>query len=155
MRNLIIASLLVLACALGCSAYNAIKIRLVNETIQTFFLDEKPLITISGGQFNIRTERGTVSLALSDLRSYTFEQDNSDINFPEHNVGQSFDYDGSTITIHAAKDGCDVSLTTIDGIAMLKKHLAAETYLQIATTDFASGVYLLTINGASTKIAIP
>ena len=137
-----------------CASCNAIKIKLANENVQTFYLDENPLITISNGQFNIRTAVGSVSLKLTDLVSYTFEQDNSGINLPGYQADPAYYYDGATITVNAGKEGCDVSMTTLDGITLLKKHLDTETTLNIDASEYASGVYLLTINGVSTKIAI-
>lgn len=147
-RNIISALLLTLS--MSAIAFSGIEVTLTDGSSMVISMDERPVVTFSGSKLVIKTDVSTTEFERSKVKTFNYLSSSSieEINVGDckvNNTGESLQFSnlpaGSEITVH------DVS-------GKLVKSTVAEGSYRINITDLSSGVYVVSVNGVSTKISV-
>ena len=143
----------------GCLVYTAIYAADTNPALvltlkdgetHTVELIRKPRITIDDDQFTIVCDDISLGFELNNISGYKF-QNVSEISAPVSNrplLKINDDY----IFIVTTDKGCDLSLTSTDGIVVFRHRIEPDNSEQINLSDYLPGIYILTVDSLTTKI---
>ena len=122
---------------------------------QAYALSEKPILTLSDSELTITTSSITAHHSLDGLARFTYEKN------PDSGVsnlladGKKFRIDQESICFPHLEAGSTIVLYRTDGYKVLSKEIANEGAYAFPLSGLSSGIYLLQINGRTSKIAIP
>lgn len=129
---------------------NDSKLTLVN-------MEDGMTATIADGLMTLSCDKGEIYFNLAELRNWTFsaQEGSSDlwagIEAPATDA-VTISWSGDVITIQGLPEGSAVSLTAIDGRTV--RSLRAGESCSIPTSGLSAGVYVLTYNNKSIKVAL-
>lgn len=127
---------------------NAFKLNLKNGATQVIFLSDTPLLKIDGDNLKIETEKTNYLYPLADVKNYSFVTDESGINDA---IADEADYTqiGDIIIIGSGNANVKYTITSVSGMTMASGEGSQCT---VDISDYTPGVYLLTVNGLTSKI---
>lgn len=129
----------------------ALILRLTDGTMHTIKLSQTPVITISDNTLNIDHQNGRLAINLDQLRHYAFEEVESGIDdIEERPVWQ---IEENTIRVKAPSKKIDITITSPKGIVLTRQSLNAGEEFEFSLDTYAPGIYLLTIDSFTAKIA--
>ena len=149
MNRYIFSILIILGAVISTNAQsNALHLNFKNGTIQTIYLHEQPVITIEGTDLKITTGKTTVNYQINLLKNYKFLTEESGI---ENVSGQQIKYtrNGDIIIVNGDDKEMDVSITSVAGYVMDTRNGKS---ISIDISKYPAGVYILTVDGTTTKI---
>lgn len=130
------------------SQLNAFRLNLKDGAEQIIFLNDDPILKIEGSELKISTGKTNYTYPLSDVKNYQFVTDESGINDAVSDQ-TDFTRDGDIIIVGRQGASVDYSIVTVSGIIMTSGKGERST---IDISDYPTGIYLLTVNGSTTKI---
>lgn len=151
MRKLILTLLLLSVVVTHAQEYSKVVVTLTDGTIRTISLSEKPIVTIANGKLVIKTEMTTTEFDRANVSRFNFISDVDGIEEIESDV-QDVYKDGDNLCFSNLPENSLIEIYATDG-TLLKRETASGTY-KITLSDFSAGVYIVSVNGVSTKIAV-
>lgn len=121
-----------------------------NSTIKVINLKDEPLVTFSEESMQITTPELILEYGIKEVRKFTY----SDFETEIRNVKQQANYHqkGVKIVLHNLKSKNGIALYGVNGISIpINVEQQGDDYV-ISLENLSSGVYLLNVNGQTTKI---
>lgn len=144
---------MLICCALQLLADGAsMVVKTVDGTTTCFALASNPKVYLTDGNLNVRTSDGTTTFPLQSLASITYNQ-SVNVNSILQN-SESYEVDGDLVRFPAADIQRTITIVSLNGIVMDSCVLAAGKSSELSLSDYQPGVYIITINGLSSKITI-
>lgn len=112
-----------------------------------FSLADQPSIEFKDGLFSLKGQ----SFEIADISKYTV---GDPAGVSEANIGSAVSLEGRRVRLAGDYASAAVSLATLGGVVIPVAALAQDDTLLIDLTDFAEGVYVLTVGGSSFKIVL-
>ena len=131
--------------------YNNVVVTLTDGTSRTISLSEKPIVTIANGKLVIKTEMSTTELDRANVARFNFVSDVvgvDRISSDDNGVIK----EGDNLYFSNLPENSLIKIYTADG--SLVKSMTASGAYKISLAEFSAGVYIVSVNGVSTKIAI-
>ena len=119
----------------------------------TFLLSERPKVSFSDGCLIITSSEANSTYFLSDVSKFTFGEieTNSGIGHVQ-NDETSLSLEGGAIVVTGLKEGSTAKVYTIGGITIHSEKVDGGTWTY-SLSSLSSGVYIISINGKTFKIA--
>ncbi|MBE6309766.1 MAG: T9SS type A sorting domain-containing protein [Bacteroidales bacterium] len=150
MINKFLVSSLLLLFTLSVKAYSGIEVTLTDGTGMVITMSERPVITFSGDKLVVKTETGITELVRSKVKTFNYLTSSS---VEELKVGDFKVSDtGDMLLFNNLPAGSEITVCDISG--KLVKSATAEGNYRINVSDLSSDVYIVSVNGVSTKIVI-
>ena len=151
MRKLILTLLLLSVVVTHAQEYSKVVVTLTDGTIRTISLSEKPIVTIANGKLVIKTEMMTTEFDRANVSRFNFISDVDGIEEIESDVQDVYN-DGDNLCFSNLPENSLIEIYATDG-TLLKRETASGTY-KITLAELSAGVYIVSVNGVSTKIAV-
>ena len=146
--------LLALFLCLPANAAGLLRLRLwfADGTTRTVFLYTRPKVTFEGDQVVITSSVATMSYPASDVLRFTYGTEPLPTEASSPTVGDTFHQNGEQILFDAKVKASDVQLFTEDGKRLKAKATIVNGRPTLSLTSLPAGVYLLKVNGRTSKI---
>lgn len=121
-----------------------------NSTIKVINLKDEPLVTILDESMNIKTSEIELNYGIKEVRKFTYSDFETGIGNVKHQV--DYHQKGIKIVLRNIKSMKGVALYGVNGMAIpINIKQQGDDYV-ISLENLSSGVYLLNVNGQTTKI---
>lgn len=108
-----------------------------------------PVVKITGDSMKIDTSGMVLKYGIKDVHKFTFEKGNTDIGSA---ISQTvFHNENGQIIIHGVKSADYIAVYTVGGVSIPVNVNRQEDHYVLALEDLRPGVYLLSVNGQTTK----
>ena len=131
--------------------YNNVVVTLTDGTSRTISLSEKPIVTIANGKLVIKTDMSTTEFDRANVARFNFVSDLVGIDEISSDDNEVIK-DGDNLYFSNLPENSLIKIYTADG-SLVKSTTASGAY-KISLAEFSAGVYIVSVNGVSTKIAI-
>lgn len=131
--------------------YNNVVVTLTDGTSRTISLSEKPIVTIANGKLVIKTDMSTTEFDRANVARFNFVSDLVGIDEISSNDNEVIK-DGDNLYFSNLPEDSLIKIYTADG-SLVKSTTASGAY-KISLAEFSAGVYIVSVNGVSTKIAV-
>jgi hypothetical protein len=131
--------------------YNNVVVTLTDGTSRTISLSEKPIVTIANGKLVIKTDMSTTEFDRANVARFNFVSDLVGIDEISSDDNEVIK-DGDNLYFSNLPENSLIKIYTADG--SLVKSMTASGAYKISLAEFSAGVYIVSVNGVSTKIAI-
>ena len=131
--------------------YNNVVVTLTDGTSRTISLSEKPIVTIANGKLVIKTAMSTTEFARANVARFNFVSDLVGIDEISSDDNEVIK-DGDNLYFSNLPENSLIKIYTADG--SLVKSMTASGAYKISLAEFSAGVYIVSVNGVSTKIAV-
>ena len=131
--------------------YNNVVVTLTDGTSRTISLSEKPIVTIANGKLVIKTDMSTTEFDRANVARFNFVSDLVGIDEISSDDNEVIK-DGDNLYFSNLPEDSLIKIYTADG--SLVKNMTVSGAYKISLADFSAGVYIVSVNGVSTKIAI-
>ena len=131
--------------------YNNVVVTLTDGTSRTISLSEKPIVTIANGKLVIKTDMSTTEFDRANVARFNFVSDVvgvDRISSDDNGVIK----EGDNLYFSNLPENSLIKIYTADG-SIVKSMTASGAY-KISLAEFSAGVYIVSVNGVSTKIAV-
>lgn len=147
-RNLI--SLILIALSVSAMAFSGLKITMTNGSVLSISFSDQPVVKFVGEKLVINTVVSATELDRSKLKTFNYIEASSldDINDGRNIINNS----GDNLLIENLPVNSEITIYDISG--KLIKCAIVEGNYKINISDLLAGVYVVSINGVSTKITI-
>lgn len=130
--------------------YVGILVTLVDGTTATVSFDEKPIIKFQPDKLVVQTDVATTEFNRANVARFNYiTEDLSGIDVIAHEQAQ-IKNNGDALYFNNLPTGSEIMLYSTEG--KLLKQCAAIGNYTINITDLPSGIYIVSVNGISTKI---
>ncbi len=147
-RNIISALLLTLS--MSAIAFSGIEVTLTDGSSMVISMDERSVVTFSGSKLVIKTDVSTTEFERSKVKTFNYLSSSS---IEEINVGDcKVNNTGDALQFSNLPAGSEITVHDVSG--KLVKSAVAEGSYRINITDLSSGMYVVSVNGVSTKISV-
>lgn len=130
----------------------ALTLNLTDGRTQIFELTAQPLITIKDGNLDIAIGKNSLSFKLSEIKDYKFVETVSGVTSIAAHPALSIDE--NAITVRPSNRSSIISLTTVNGIELLRRTVEPDEQFVIGLDSYTPGTYLFTIDSFTTKILV-
>ena len=151
MRKLILTLLLLSVVVTHAQEYSKVVVTLTDGTSRTISLSEKPIVTIANEKLVIKTEMTTTEFDRANVSRFNFISDVDGIEEIESDIQDVYN-DGDHLCFSNLPENSLIEIYATDG-TLLKRETASGTY-KITLAELSAGVYIVSVNGVSTKIAV-
>ena len=131
--------------------YNNVVVTLTDGTSRTISLSEKPIVTIANGKLVIKTDMSTTEFDRANVARFNFVSDLVGIDEISSDDNEVIK-DGDNLYFSNLPENSLIKIYTADG--SLVKNMTVSGAYKISLADFSAGVYIVSVNGVSTKIAV-
>ena len=131
--------------------YNNVVVTLTDGTSRTISLSEKPIVTIANGKLVIKTDMSTTEFDRANVARFNFVSDLVGIDEISSDDNEVIK-DGDNLYFSNLPENSLIKIYTDEG--SLVKSMTASGAYKISLAEFSAGVYIVSVNGVSTKIAI-
>ena len=131
--------------------YNNVVVTLTDGTSRTISLSEKPIVTIANGKLVIKTDMSTTEFDRANVARFNFVSDLVGIDEISSDDNEVIK-DGDNLYFSNLPENSLIKIYTADG-SLVKSMTASSAYI-ISLAEFSAGVYIVSVNGVSTKIAV-
>lgn len=131
--------------------YNNVVVTLTDGTSRTISLSEKPIVTIANGKLVIKTDMSTTEFDRANVARFNFVSDLVGIDEISSDDNEVIK-DGDNLYFSNLPENSLIKIYTADG--SLVKSMTASGAYKISLAEFSAGVYIVSVNGVSTKIAV-
>jgi hypothetical protein len=131
--------------------YNNVVVTLTDGTRRTISLSEKPIVTIANGKLVIKTDMSTTEFDRANVARFNFVSDLVGIDEISSDDNEVIK-DGDNLYFSNLPENSLIKIYTADG--SLVKSMTASGAYKISLAEFSAGVYIVSVNGVSTKIAV-
>ena len=131
--------------------YNNVVVTLTDGTSRTISLSEKPIVTIANGKLVIKTDMSTTEFDRANVARFNFVSDLVGIDEISSDDNEVIK-DGDNLYFSKLPENSLIKIYTADG-SLVKNVIVSGVY-KISLADFSAGVYIVSVNGVSTKIAV-
>lgn len=131
--------------------YSNVVVTLTDGTSRTILLSERPIVTIANGKIAIKTEMTTTEFDRANVSRFNFVADVDGVDeIPSDYIGVIKDSDN--LCFSNLPENSFIKVYTADG-SLVKSMRVSGSY-RISLAEFSTGVYIVSVNGVSTKIAV-
>ena len=151
MRKLILALLLLSVVVTHAQEYSKVVVTLTDGTSRTISLSEKPIVTIANGKLVIKTDMSTTEFDRANVARFNFDAEVDGVDeilLDDDGVTK----DGDNLYLSNLPENSLIKIYTADG--SLVKSMTASSAYTISLAELSAGVYIVSVNGVSTKIAV-
>ncbi|MCM1504213.1 MAG: T9SS type A sorting domain-containing protein [Muribaculum sp.] len=127
----------------------ALIISMTDGNRQTVELSECPVVKIEGENLVVKGSGTEINLELNKVKDFTYGSA-SGITVP--GSSDTFVRQGDNLIVSSDGQPLDVVLTSVNGIILKAQTVASGESLTLSLTDLVTGVYIVTVNGVSSKI---
>ena len=131
--------------------YNNVVVTLTDGSSRTISLSEKPIVTIANGKLVIKTDMSTTEFDRANVARFNFVSDLVGIDEISSDDNEVIK-DGDNLYFSNLPENSLIKIYTADG--SLVKSMTASGAYKISLAEFSAGVYIVSVNGVSTKIAV-
>lgn len=124
-------------------------ISMTNGIRQTVMLSDRPLVSFNNSQLLVKKGQTEISLELDKIRDFTYSSTNA---LTSVGISDSFIREGDNLIFSGNGQKLDITLTSVAGIILKTATIASGETSNLSLSDLESGVYILTVNGISSKI---
>ena len=117
-----------------------------------YSLLENPKITFTATDVIITTNSVDITYALENMLRFTYETHEPSIINDVILENTSFTYDGESLFFSSLPSNSVISIHTLNGLLIYKKTICHDCYL-LPLSNLSAGVYLVSVNGLTYKIA--
>ncbi len=152
MKKIFISSILIALFATSIradEAPTALIISMTDGSRQSIELSEKPMVTIADEMLNVKGASTELNLELNKVKDFTY---GTTTGIAVAQTSESFVRKGENLIFSAESGSIEVVLTSVSGIVMRSVTVADGESLTLSLTDLVPGVYIVTVNGVSSKI---
>lgn len=136
-------------CLTAGAALNRLAVKTADNSITYFDLSATPRISFTPTEMVVTTGDGEILFALSNLKSYSFDEDRSGIvNISDDETSVNVRLIGRTLLSSAA----DVTVFSTTGHTMISSRQNPDTPVSLAS--LAPGVYVVKTGGSTFKISV-
>ena len=150
-KILILLYLFLVSIALYAQEYSYVVVTLTDGTSTTISLSEKPIVTIANGKLVIKTDMAATEFDRANVSRFNFIFDVSGIDGIESEANDVY-HDGDHLCFSNLPENSLIEIYATDG-TLLKRETASGAY-KISLSEISAGVYIVSVNGVSTKIAV-
>ena len=118
-----------------------------------FALSERPKVTFSETDLIITTNGIEVTYALSFLIRFTYEEETPTIVTDLKTKDLTFKYEGESLLFPAFPANSTVTVHSLNGTLIFTKTIQESGEYAFPLSHLSAGVYLVTVNGLTYKIA--
>lgn len=115
------------------------------------FIGEQPTIKFSENKLLIITDESTTEFSRTDIAKLNYNEGAGIDNINQNST--SITYNGDAIIFAGLPSNSTLAIYSIDGKLVKSENLTDNNYI-LPFNNLAQGVYIVTINGVSTKISI-
>lgn len=144
--------LLVAGITAQATEYAGILVTMIDGTSTTIRIDEKPIVTISNNKLIIKTTEATAEFDRAKVARFNFLDEESGIDGVQANESAFVKQEGDLFIFNNLPADSEIKIYNLEGVLM-KNETATGDYA-LSTADLISGVYIVSVNGVSTKIAV-
>ena len=135
------------------STATALTVHIKDGSEVTFLLSEQPAVTFSDGYLLITSSDAEMSYPLSDVVKFTFKDADETTGIDNTSVGEaSFAFDGGSVVVSGLKAGSNARVFATDGTTLHSEEVSGDSW-SYSLSSLPSGVYIVSINGKTFKIA--
>ncbi|MBE6317719.1 MAG: T9SS type A sorting domain-containing protein [Bacteroidales bacterium] len=151
MKNLLLAmALIAIALASYAKGYEGILVTMVDGTTATINFDENPIIKLKPEKLVVQTDIATTEFDRSKVARFNYVGDvTTRVDAVVKNDVKVFNKGGVLLFANLPVNS-EIRLFSADG-KLLKRDISTDNYV-LNITDFSSGIYIVKVNGVSTKI---
>ena len=130
--------------------YAGILVTMVDGTTATISFDENPVIKLQPEKLIVQTDVATTEFDRSAVARFNYVTDLNGVEVIEKNDVEVVNK-GGVLSFANLPTASEIKLYSVDG-KLLKNEIATGSYT-LELTNLSTGVYILNVNGVSTKIA--
>lgn len=152
MKHLLLITLVLLFTgSMQSKSYMGVSVTLTDGAETVIPFSGQPKVTITDGKLIIMTETATAEFDRSTVARFSFVSETTGVD--EAMLGNNtIVKDGGSLCFNNLADGSVVKIYTADG--QLVKNISASGSFTLNLDGFSAGVYIVSVNGVSTKIAL-
>ena len=153
MKKIVLPLLIGLAVPLVSSASTALIVHAKDGSKVSYILSERPRVSFSEDSLIITSEATVVNYPLTDMWKFTFSEEDEDTgvnNIPADEASLSIN--SGVIVLSGCKEGSTARICTTGGTVVHNEKLSSDSWTYPLSL-LPSGIYLVTINGTTFKIA--
>ncbi|MCH4156755.1 MAG: T9SS type A sorting domain-containing protein [Muribaculaceae bacterium] len=153
MKKILFLAMLLIGVAMSMQAqeYTTLVVLMRDGSSTKVQLSEEPKVTFSGTNLNIATTATTLQLDRAKVQRFNYVNDGGVKGVSADNKS-TYIKRGDLLIFQDLKSGSKVSVFGVDG-RMLKDATASGNY-EMSLSELSSGVYIVDVNGTTTKITI-
>ena len=119
-----------------------------------YALNEKPKVTFTETDMVIATDYLEANYAIENIVRFTYESDEKPTSIEDlETTNTPFVYDGEFILFSSLKTNSIISIYALNGTLVFNKTVQTAGQFCIPLSKLRSGVYLVSVNGLTYKIA--
>jgi len=143
-------ALIAIALASYAKGYEGILVTMVDGTTATINFDENPIIKLKPEKLVVQTDIATTEFDRSKVARFNYVGDvTTRVDAVVKNDVKVFNKGGVLLFANLPVNS-EIRLFSADG-KLLKRDISTDNYV-LNITDFSSGIYIVKVNGVSTKI---
>lgn len=143
-------ALIAIALASYAKGYEGILVTMVDGTTATINFDENPIIKLKPEKLVVQTDIATTEFDRSTVARFNYVGDvTTRVDAVVKNDVKVFNKGGVLLFANLPVNS-EIRLFSADG-KLLKRDISTDNYV-LNITDFSSGIYIVKVNGVSTKI---
>lgn len=131
---------------------NRLVVTMTNGEKTEFKLADNPIATIDGDVLLVTCSESVSEFILADVKNFTYMTDGAGADDVEMDVANLFSYHDNIVRFDVCEQNRNVSITDIAGIVMLETVIDAGQICELSVATYSPGIYLVTVNGCTTKI---
>ena len=141
------------------TGYRSIAVKHADHHLSVITIESGMTTKTSDGNLELSSDKGAITIPLSDVRNWTFstEEGSSDkwasIGGVSEDSAVTIQLQEGCITLGNLPEGSSVSLTAINGVGVAAANSVSGEYT-IPTDTLTKGIYILTVNNRSFKVAL-
>lgn len=152
MRILFLALTLFLISNVSAQTYNGVTLTLRDGSSSIInFTGEHPLIKFADNKLLIITTESTAEFSRTDIVKLNYNEGAGVDNINHNNT--SISYNGDAIIFSGLPSNSNLAIYSIDGKLVKSENLTDTNYI-LPFNSLTQGIYIVTVNGVSTKISI-
>ena len=130
--------------------YAGILVTMVDGSTATISFDENPVIKLQPEKLIVKTDVATTEFDRSAVARFNYVTDLSGVEVIEKNDVEVVNK-GGVLSFANLPTASEIKLYSVDG-KLLKNEIATGSYT-LELTNLSTGIYIVNVNGVSTKIA--
>ena len=153
-KQVIVLGLLVAGLTTHATKFSEILITMLDGSTTTVLIDKKPIVKVNNNVMTIESTTGTtIELDRAKVARFNFiDETNTNINTVQYDQPLSVEKNGDLLIFNNLTPNSEIRIYSFDGILIKSVNVSGNYTLN--TLDMPSGVYIVTVNGVSSKIAI-
>ncbi|MBR5898055.1 MAG: T9SS type A sorting domain-containing protein [Muribaculaceae bacterium] len=144
--------MLILGLVVHSKEYYGITIMMLDGSITTVRLSGEPVIKYCEEKIVITTNETTAEIAQENVVSLSYSDVNSVEDLADSTDNLYISKKGEMLIFENLPTNSNILMHNINGIQI--KNITASDYYEISLSNLSAGIYIVSVNGVSTKISI-